>query len=70
MKHFDNRHGDERLHQGRVKFLNVDNEEVAVPHLELMDTSSVEYKTGDLVWLTGVAEQINSSLHPDFPGKQ
>ncbi|KXJ13004.1 hypothetical protein AC249_AIPGENE16756 [Exaiptasia diaphana] len=36
--------------------------------MELMSRRSKEYKSYQ-VWLAGITEQINASLHPDFPGR-
>lgn len=70
-KHYNNRHTEETLDFKKVKFLDSDKDnsvEVGVPLLRLLDVASTEYKNGYLLWLAGVAEQINASLHPNFPG--
>lgn len=41
---------------------------VDMPVLRPMPTTANEYKNGYLLWLAGVAEQLNASLHPNFPG--
>jgi hypothetical protein len=68
-KHFETRHLDQSIESERIKFFNLENLEVLVPEIHLLNIGTEEYKNGYLVWLAGVAEQLNSSLHPNLPGK-
>ena len=38
---------------------------VQVPHA----SSVITYKAGNLTWLAGIIERINSTFHPRLPGK-
>lgn len=67
-KHFQQRHVENEIDRRRLDSEWSNNNDFELPTITLIDRSTVEYKLY-LAWLAGITEQINASLHPEFPGK-
>ena len=68
-KHIDKKHPGENILVQNIRFWDREDREVAFPTIKSLDKRSSGYKQGYLPWLTGLTEQINTSLHPRLRGK-